>query len=287
MNTIIIYIDHAVSIFITRQTTLTTSFTNKLNLRLIRAFQYLSGLNISLRHKAEKANTVFDVLSKLKDAQLNENNKKDILENLYDNSVSLNELEKTGSLFEQTITMYADTLVKLSQNFRKKLIEAYEKNKYFKKMLTMIKNITDSSKHLMGIRFVLRDELIYYIFMSNSNRFCIPDALIQNIFELVHDKQHHDGFHRIYNRLDTVFIKHLTKLLKNYIKYCFTCSINQIIRHKPFGELHFYNISDIFYHTISMDFVTVLSEIITGFNTMLTVTDKFTKKVMLIPKKDI
>ena len=178
MNTIIVYIDHAVSIFITRQTTLATSFTNKLNLRLIHVFQYLSKLNISLRHKTEKANMILNALSKLKNVQLNESDKKDMFENLYDNSVSLNELEKTGSLFEQTITMYADTLVKLSQDFRKKLIEAYEKNKYFKKMLTMIKNITDSFKHSMEIRFVLRDELIYYIFMSNSDRLCIPDALV-------------------------------------------------------------------------------------------------------------
>ena len=123
MNTIIIYIDYTVSIFITRQTTLITSFTNKLNFRLICVFQYLLGFNISFRHKTEKMNMVFNVLSKLKSVQLNENDKENIFENLYNNSVSLNELEKTDSLFEQTITMYADTLMKLSQNFKKKLVE--------------------------------------------------------------------------------------------------------------------------------------------------------------------
>ena len=178
MNIIIIYIDHAVLIFIMRQTTLTTSFTNKLNLRLIRVSQYLSRFNILFRHKAEKANMIFNVLSKLKNAQLNESNKKNIFENLYNNSVSLNELEKIDSLFEQTITMYVDTLMKLSQNFKKKLVETYKKNKYFKKMLTVIKNIIDSFKHSMEIKFVFRNELIYYIFMFNPNRFCIPNALI-------------------------------------------------------------------------------------------------------------
>ena len=87
MNMIIIYIDHSVSIFIMRQTTLITSFTNKLNFCLIRAFQYLSRLNISFRHKAEKVNIIFNVLSKLKNVQLNQNNKKNIFENLYNNSV--------------------------------------------------------------------------------------------------------------------------------------------------------------------------------------------------------
>ena len=79
MNMIIIYIDHAVLIFIVRQTTLTMSFTNKLNFCLIRVFQYLSRFNISLRHKAEKMNMIFNVLSKLKNVQLNENNKKTYL----------------------------------------------------------------------------------------------------------------------------------------------------------------------------------------------------------------
>ena len=74
---------------------------------------------------------IFDVLSKLKNVQLDENDKKNIFENLYNNSVSLNELEKTGLLFKQTITMYADTLMKLSQNFKKKLIETYKKKQIF------------------------------------------------------------------------------------------------------------------------------------------------------------
>ena len=59
----------------------------------------------------------------------------------------------------------------------------------------MIKNITDSFKHFMKIRFVLRNELIYYIFMFNPNRFCILNASTQNVFELTHDEQHHDDFH--------------------------------------------------------------------------------------------
>ena len=91
--------------------------------------------------------------------------------------------------------MYANTLMKLNQNFKKKLVKTYEKNKYFKKMLTVIKNITDNFKHFMKIKFVLRNELIYYIFMFNSDHFCISNVLIQNVFELAYDKQHHDDFH--------------------------------------------------------------------------------------------
>ena len=132
-NMIIIYISHAVSIFIMRQTTLATSFTNKLNFCLICVSQYLLRFNISFRHKTEKMNMIFNVLSKLKNVQLNENDKKNIFENLYNNFVSLNELKKTGSLFEQTITMYADTLMKFSQNFKKKLIKTYFKKQIFQK----------------------------------------------------------------------------------------------------------------------------------------------------------
>ena len=57
-NIIIIYIDHIANIFITRQTSFTTSSTNKFDLCLIRIFQYFNIFNIFLKHKAEKNNKI-------------------------------------------------------------------------------------------------------------------------------------------------------------------------------------------------------------------------------------
>ena len=62
---IIIYTDHSAAVPISRQTSLNTTLTEKLNLRLLRASQYLSAFNLELRHKAGKANIVSDALSRL------------------------------------------------------------------------------------------------------------------------------------------------------------------------------------------------------------------------------
>lgn len=62
---IVIYTDYSAAVPISRQTTLTISSTDKLNLRLIRASQYLSSFNIAVRHKSGKLNTVPNALSRL------------------------------------------------------------------------------------------------------------------------------------------------------------------------------------------------------------------------------
>ena len=61
----IIYTDYSAAIPISKQTSLTSLSTDKLNLRLIRASQYLSQFNLELRHKSGKENTVPDALSRL------------------------------------------------------------------------------------------------------------------------------------------------------------------------------------------------------------------------------
>ena len=65
---VIVYTDHSAAVPISKQTTLNTTSTNKLNLRLIRASQYLSAFNLELRHKAGKSNVVPNALSRLPQA---------------------------------------------------------------------------------------------------------------------------------------------------------------------------------------------------------------------------
>ena len=62
---VVVYTNHSAAISISKQTILNISSTNKLNLRLIRAFQYLSSFNLELRHKAGKTNIVLNALSRL------------------------------------------------------------------------------------------------------------------------------------------------------------------------------------------------------------------------------
>ena len=51
---IIIYIDHDVALDITKQTSFFTSFTNKLNFRLVKTLNYIQRFNFNIRHKSSK-----------------------------------------------------------------------------------------------------------------------------------------------------------------------------------------------------------------------------------------
>ena len=62
-------------------------------------------------------------------------------------------------------------------------------------------DLDDRAKRL-GLRFKLRHELVYYTnFNDGRERLCIPNSLEKDIFELAHDQQHHEGYHRTYNRI--------------------------------------------------------------------------------------
>jgi len=115
---------------ICRQTSLTTSSTDKLNLRLVRASQYLSGFNLSIRHKAGKANIVLDALSRLQ-ADYAPPEKLEVLDSLYDTTVELcrGDLATRASppLSEQAQS-YHITLVEISDPFKNWLKEAYAKD---------------------------------------------------------------------------------------------------------------------------------------------------------------
>ena len=60
-----IYTDHGASLVISLQTTLHTMSTERSNLRLVRASEYIQRFNLDIRHKPGKANTVPDALSRL------------------------------------------------------------------------------------------------------------------------------------------------------------------------------------------------------------------------------
>ena len=62
----IIFIDYAVTADLIKQISLTTFNTNKLNLRFVRTFQFLSALFIKIRIKSEKLHVIFDVLFRFK-----------------------------------------------------------------------------------------------------------------------------------------------------------------------------------------------------------------------------
>ncbi len=74
----LIFIDPSIALGIAKQTSLSTSFTDKLNFRLIWASEYLQKFNIEIRHKPGKQHIVPDALSRL--ASINSDTKPEFIE---------------------------------------------------------------------------------------------------------------------------------------------------------------------------------------------------------------
>ena len=314
----IIYTNHSAAMSIFKQTSLATFNTDKLNLRLIRASQYLSSFNIVIRHKASKINVISNALSRLSkksSAQSDSSDKIEVLDALYDYIVDLkNHESRTVTIQNLSAIFYHVTLIEISNNFKQRFKDAYVVNKHWKKMLKVITSrqrpsavsevigerqpsdaeeistppSTKIEKSLRGIRFRLKDELVYYISKTKKkDRLCISAFMKQKIFRVVYDLNSHSGFHRIYDRLiNSVYIRQLTKRLTTYIDYCSECQLNQIKRHSPYESLQPIATSAISFHIIVIDFILALSPFEPkGFDYVMIMTNKFTKRTMTLVDK--
>ena len=170
-SSIIIYIDHFVAIFISRQINLITFSIDKLNIRLVRISQYLSKFNLIIKHKFNKFNIIFDALSRFQNnTNISINDKIDVLETLYDIFIEFcfkNLVIVTSSLSKQSI--YHITLIKIIDVFKQKLKRAYQKDTHWKKILDLIKSISQNN---------VENDMSILIFTSINDTIDIIDSII-------------------------------------------------------------------------------------------------------------
>ena len=316
----IIYIDHSAAMLISRQTTLITSSTNKLNLRLVRASQYLSAFNLFIRHKTRKTNIVSNALSRLQaNMNISIEKKLDVLESLYDHSIE--SLNCDLSIVE-IVAINHVTLIQIIDDFKLRLKQIYRDDSHWNKILTMItdfesiqriitnhesllqvarakidavddvinitKTLVDTIEASRDIRFIERDELLYYIAFEDRERLCILKSIEDEVFKQTHDLYYHDNFHRTYDRLCSfVYIRNMIKRLRVYISHCLECQLNQTKRHLIYEELTSIVTSVISFHFIAMNFIVGLPSVTAlDLNVLLITTCKFIKKILLLARKN-
>jgi len=119
----IIYINHAAAVEIEHQFSLNTIAVKKLNLRLVRASEYLQRFQLKIRYKSEKTNIISDTLFRL----LSSNNVHERLASREYQSESDESILKALQANVSTAT-YAETLMKVSLKLQQRL-----KNNYAKK----------------------------------------------------------------------------------------------------------------------------------------------------------
>ena len=305
-SSMIIFIDYAVTANLIKQIFLTTFNTNKLNLRFIRAFQFLSALFIKIKIKSEKLHVISDVLFRFKtNFDLN-------VENLFSNKKNkqivvlknLNDIKKLFAHIKQlrhrsfrnvwfhhvneALNVHFDekkVLLKMNDEFKKALEKAYIDDSQWNKIRSKIlfrKNRNDISNDM---NFVFKKNRLYYVSLKKVSRFCISWKMKKNIFRIVHDKNHHCGFHRAYVKIaEIIYIRHFAIRLKLYIRYCKQCLEKQTTKHVSYEQLISIKIMILFFHTITIDFIISFSSFKTDMNVVLIITDKYFKRISMLSR---
>ena len=135
---------------------------------------------------------------------------------------------------------FNQTIMIMNDEFRIKIIEDYQENKTYKKLLFIFCKLVASIKKkntlnkfiYTKINFVLQNELIYHI-KNNKKKLCISTLMKKMMLKIMHDNCNHAEHHRAYVKLsEMIYIYKLLKKLITYIRHCSACQLNQIRRHK-------------------------------------------------------
>ena len=289
----LIFTNHFAIVDLMNQIFFITFNTDKLNLRLMRAFQFFFTLFIHIKVKFERFHVISNALSRLKSSIVSDDTS--ILKNLYDVDFFFVKavFERKTSFWDvkfwqinETLNVYFDeriSLIKMNEKFFDALKQTYESNDQWKKIKNKLNDRVNSLDISDEIEFVLKDRRIYYVSKKLIFRLCVFWNLKKKIFNMIHDDQHHCDFHRVYAKISSsLYIRHLFKKLRRYIKHCKTCMKKQIIKHASYEKLNFIKILALLFHIITIDFVVCLSRTSNEMNAMLFTTDKFFKRINLI-----
>ena len=263
----IIYTNHETFLTIVKQIFLSTSSTDKLNFRFMRASDYIQRFDLVIRHKSSKFHLVSDALFRL--------------------SIKTNTSNCHFENEKKLDVLYTTSLIEMSSEFRAKLIKEYSENSAWKK----INKLIDASKQNdVNLSFTKDNELIYRIdshkMLFISQRLCISASFVKIIIEIAHDSNHSE-FDRTYQIIVSFYyIKNLSSHIKNYLKHCSKCTINQTKRHKSYEVLQSILSLFVSFHIITIDFVLVMSLFHTDMNNVMTITCKFFKRIVIISNKD-
>ena len=264
----IVYIDHDVALKIAKQISLTTSSTDKLNLRLIRASDYVQRFSLQIRHKSDKFHIVFDALSRLS----------------FDRAQLSNYFQDD----ELDVLLHTASLVEMSNEFKNKILQNYKNDSDWIKISKML-----NKKDVLLSFLRKNDDLIYRKEICDDSasfvfrRMCVSASLVENILTIIHNEKHFD-FDRIYERIvSSWYIRGLISRFIRFLKRCLKCNTNRIRRHKSFDSLQFIMSFSISFHTLTIDFVLTLSASRTEFNVLMSIICKFSKRITVVSKKNI
>jgi len=181
----------------------------KLNLRLIRASEYLQRFRLDVRYKPGKTNIIPDALPRL--ARREYRNESD--------EAALDALHAAG-----LTPTYANTLIELSPEFKQQVADGYTAEGKWQRILSMINDNSKLEDNAAAISYACVHGLIYYKDIEKGYRLCIPKSLYQDVFRIAHDTIGHPGYARTHERLtDSLYLPDLSKHLHATARSASSC----------------------------------------------------------------
>jgi hypothetical protein len=260
----IFFTNHEAILSIVKQTFLIIIFIDRLNLRLVRVFEYIQRFNLIIKHKSDKQHIVSDALFRL----VNENDEYNIFES------------------KELDALFIIVLIEMNSAFKKKIIVEYFKNKRWIKILhTLEKKNINLSFELNKDDLIYRTNHVAIEHVYESKRLCIFVNIISDILKMIHFHNHHFEFVKCYDIIFVSwYIHELSKHFKEYLRHCSNCQIFQTRRHKFYDSLQSVLISNVLFHIITIDFILALSDTDKYDSTMF-ITCKFSKRIFIIFEK--
>ena len=270
----IVYTDHGAALGIAKQTTLTTTSTAKLNLRIVRASEYIQRFrNLEFRHKPGKQHIVPDALSRLQSA------------------AKIVRDETEGEL--DALHGYAytcTTLVEIRPELREQIRQGYAQESAWQKVVKVL----DANDHYEAAKLPFEkdeDGIIWRIDDKTGDhaftprRLCIPDACVKTFFDIAHTDAH-IGFAKCYEAISQQwYIRGLSRQLREYLRHCSKCQLYQTRRHLPNGALQPILTPPQPFYCLTIDFIMSLPLSPKGYDMLMSVTCKYSHRVTLIPGK--
>jgi hypothetical protein len=147
---------------------------------------------------------------------------------------------------------------------------------------------TTKRLELLAKQHITYDGKLFWHKTEKASRLCVPKSLVHLVLHYCHDDcfAGHLGYHKTLQLCSSKYW--WRNLRKDVADYCRTCSACQQFKVAPFQgkELLPLPIPDGPFQSVSMDFITHLPETPRGFDSILTIVDRFSKFVVLTPCKE-
>lgn len=216
------------------------------------------------------------------------------------NADALSRLATASSVLTTRATSTQDedwrmNIVEIQPEFRQMMADALPKDprlgSIYRDIMTRIKKTEQEEGGPITTRESFRidmdTKLMYQMSSTGHERLCIPAKLYRPVLATVHDKRAHQGVSRMINRLQqNVYIPGVRKVVEEYVYACPVCAATKPSRRPPLGELQPIETPTIPFAVQTIDIIVSLPETRTGMTAILTVTDKFSKAIKLVPGKD-